>query len=480
MPAPNNLSVADLCNRILGTIDDAAIQGNLAEIKPDQQFVAKIASPENRAQAWFDNIDNIDEADGKLRVLSARYLPRTCPGTEDFEQVICTGGAMPGYKYADLTVRQPALYGQPINFKWKDIRTFCEGKDEFTNIIFAKNRDLMRTLLNYKVLHHLRTGTNHTDGSYIGKFANGVTGTKDVPLFFSNPVAWNRINPVGEQIISQDMINAKMYTGGSPYIFGYGVWQPYFEAKNRNGFSNTGDDASKLRALLGQNYYLDQHIDREYAATATPTDNAFVIQPGALQLLTYNRNRGDFGLTLPNQQRGVIPDPAIPGLFYDYIMNINFCDDDIDMTWQLSLRWDLAGLPDDIYGLECDNTGVNGVFHYRGVCADTQICAAIVANNPTRPEVDIDATRAGAIVTIVTTTTTPASDMLTIDIGGNTLVGLSGDPISPAITGITGDYDNFDVDTAVYLKLSDTVHADSQTVPGGITSIGDFAIVPAA
>jgi hypothetical protein len=94
--------------------------------------------------------------------------------------------------------------------------------------------------------------------------------------------------------------------------------------------------------------------------------------PGALQLITYAKHKGDFQYDFDDQMRTTIVDPYF-GLEHDVIMHYEKCGEEIKMFMQFAIKWDVVGMP-DCWSDDPDFDGVNDVFKYNVVCADTGIC----------------------------------------------------------------------------------------------------------
>ncbi len=97
-----------------------------------------------------------------------------------------------------------------------------------------------------------------------------------------------------------------------------------------------------------------------------------VLEPGASQLVTWNRYLGERAKRVEGvYEHGTITDP-FTGLVYDLKSNYDNCAD--QWVIKLQLRWELFTLPSNSYAVGDDLNGVNGVFNFRD-CSTLAVCA---------------------------------------------------------------------------------------------------------
>jgi hypothetical protein len=319
------------------------------------------------------------------------------------------------------------------------MRDFCEGKDEHIAEVMYSRMKAFRSILNQRIVERI------VAGGFIGKFADGVAGPKGIPLFHT---ADNKINPVGEITIDQDMTNAEI-SGMKPRLIGANLLQSYAKMKAIQCCNHDGYNAGQLDSIDG--YFLDKTWDKVLGTSS----NIIALVPGALQLLTFNRNKGAFGIMMEDHTHTTIADTLLPGLTYDLYTHLVKCNDDRDITYhiQWELRWDLWGYPAELFQASDELNGVTDVFHYVAECGDDNVCAlasqeaapvamftqALVVDDLTLDGSGSDAQAAGAaLVTFVW------------DLGGTVGV-ISGPPAAAivGVAGVTGTYESPVIDVTV-------------------------------
>lgn len=467
-----NYTAAQICNLVRDKIPVSFSQRGFG-IKPDQQFLAVLASAANKAASPSQVQNIVRDQDGKTIIANIRYNQRTCPDSPDPVLNICGPGQEKEFRFAKAFVRY-RVAGERWKFNAAQMRTFCETKDQYMTDTMLQEIDSLRSRVSRFLVHLARTGTNHTGGSYIGNFANGQPGGKNIPLFHTGaaPNSGNRINTAGEFVISQDMRRADI-AGQKPILIGANLLEAYKDTKEISGMSDAGTDASRL--TMASNIVIDPMIDVDYGNTT----NIWALMPGALQLLTYAKNVGEYRYLGTTQIRDTMPDPVLPGVVYDWVMDVKECGEDLEWTWQPFIQLDLWGYPDDLFGLGCSISGVKDFFWYKGVCADTNMCDVVTANSPDQPVANVVVERTGNILTI-TTTSTPAAANYEIDLGGTApLFGPPADPLVSPPAGVTGTYGVITVDLDVYNLEIDEICVDTY-LSSGVKSIGDCALVPSA
>jgi hypothetical protein len=95
--------------------------------------------------------------------------------------------------------------------------------------------------------------------------------------------------------------------------------------------------------------------------------------PGALQLITYAKNKGQFTYDFEDQMRTTVVDPWL-GIEHDVVMSYAKCNDEIELYIQFATNWAVVGMPKCWAQQDCLFDGVLDVFKYEVVCADTGYC----------------------------------------------------------------------------------------------------------
>ena len=95
--------------------------------------------------------------------------------------------------------------------------------------------------------------------------------------------------------------------------------------------------------------------------------------PGALQLITYAKNKGQFTYDFEDQMRTTVVDPWL-GIEHDVVMSYVKCNDEIELYIQFATNWAVVVMPKCWAQQDCLFDGVLDVFKYEVVCADTGYC----------------------------------------------------------------------------------------------------------
>ena len=149
----------------------------------------------------------------------------------------------------------------------------------------------------------------------------------------------------------------KTTLNGKPIIVGNGLFELANEALNYGCCNAGGTDFGRMaNSNAGYQYYID-----DYTGTALGNANGLIaFMPGMAHLLTYNKNVGTFGQNIGNRIRGVIQDPAVPGLKYDISIVPNECGEYYDVY--LDADYDLFVAPTTLFKATDYRTGINGTF----------------------------------------------------------------------------------------------------------------------
>jgi hypothetical protein len=103
------------------------------------------------------------------------------------------------------------------------------------------------------------------------------------------------------------------------------------------------------------------------------TNKVIAMAPGALQLVTYAKNQGQFQYEFEDQMRTTVVDPWL-GLTHDVYMSYVKCNEEIELYIQFVTNWAVVGMPKCWADDDCLFEGVTDVFCYTVVCADTGYC----------------------------------------------------------------------------------------------------------
>jgi hypothetical protein len=217
---------------------------------------------------------------------------------------------------------------------------------------------------------------------YIGQFPNRFKGAestdpcKILNLFRDTTNAYNQVNWAGEKHMKDDIraagIDDYVLIGGTR-LTDYGELKRIAVANDSGAF-----DPSMLEEITNGRIIFDDYIE-EISECADPM---MVVRPGALQVVTYSKNVGDFTYSDDRHRRGTLVDPFF-GLTWDVYTNTEVCGDEIKTYMFAELNWGVFGYPDCLYTDDPKRKGNNGenltdVFLYSIACGDTPICSTPV------------------------------------------------------------------------------------------------------
>lgn len=175
----------------------------------------------------------------------------------------------------------------------------------------------------------------------------------------------------GLQQVVYDMNVSQVY--GQPLIVGLGVFDQFNTSKEAGCCNQSGLDWNAMGSKVNYKYYRDNLMN----GVLGNENEFFVLAPGAVQFVYHN----DFAMhkLRPDNRHGdsvygVIADPFVPGLMYDFVVKeVNCQNGQLDQSWELRLylHWDLAFIPAEAYKLgdvlRTANGHMNGVFKYEAL-----------------------------------------------------------------------------------------------------------------
>lgn len=424
------IDLNEFCKTLQKKLNAQAIRDDNS-VAPDQGTLAFLMSALNKNAIKFEA--KLDQGDGKVKTGRVRFLPRGTKAEYDnaIDGDICAPGDTLGYMYEPYSIDE-VFTSVKLTFKYNEMRDFCEGKDNHIAEVIYSRMKAARSALNKKVV------TKILNGGYIGKFANGVAGPKALPLFHTTD---NKINPLGEITIEQDMTDAEI-SGSSPMLIGANLMQSYATMKGIQCCnSEQGYNAGMLNQVKGW------MLDKTYDSILGTSSNVLAFIPGALQIITTNYNRGEFEIIQPDHTHTTIADTLIDGLVYDLYTHLVKCDptgeNDVSYQIQWKLRWDLWGYPDALFAVADELNGVKDVFHYVAGCGDDNVCD--LASQQAAPVAAFSQSKVGDVVTFDTTGSSaqaPGAVLVsfTWDFGGTVKTGAPAATIT-GLAGVTGTYD---------------------------------------
>ena len=329
---------------------------------PNIGLLQLLVSSANKAasQVKLGNVQAVDQGNGKVYKVARRFFPRlTQSATNDVEYCSTSGDVVkPLYDEVEITNKTAS---SKIQIDDELIRCIKEGRADYQN---SYVNEVLRNHIN-KLGKEVATvvGT----GDFIGNFvkcdcADPAVTSKSLPLFLSSGLG---INPVGESILDSDRKQAEIEQ--MLVLVGGTLLDQYRKARQIAAGNDNGFDASLLD--ITRSIYYDTNLP----AALGNSNQIIAMAPGALQLVTYVKNKGQFMYEFEDQMRTTVVDPWL-GLEHDVIMSYVKCEDEIQLFIQFVTNWAVVGMPKCWAVQDCYFDGVLDVFKYEVVCADTGYC----------------------------------------------------------------------------------------------------------
>jgi hypothetical protein len=330
--------------------------------KPNMGILSFLVSPANteRARVQLGGVQVVEQGNGKAYRVIRRIFPRLsfddAPVTGDY---CMTEGKTFSPKVDEVYIDR--IHASPnIEIDNGIIRCIREGRSDYEQFI---NSELLRDHLERFGRKVATEIAKEKRGNFYRCDCNAPKVTiKDLPLFQSNGLA---LNPMGQAILDQDMTEAQMT---DPFVLiGGQILRNYQMLAKVQGLQDIGIDGSLFQQGQSAIFY-DSHFSKQIG-----NDNAVLaIGLGALQLITYAKNKGDFAYEDDTHVRTTFVDPYF-GLEHDIILFTEKCGEEIKRFMRVETRYAIVGVP-DCWTEDCHFEGVTDVFTYNVVCADTGAC----------------------------------------------------------------------------------------------------------
>ena len=349
----------EVANAITQFLPDLVGDAAMAQRRTRFGFLESLRSPINRnGRADI----RYDQGNSKTREVDIFYTPRapdsfvatsrssTCETTNERGQI-----------KDSVSVSLTAQYSEVIQDCY--VRQIEQGKTEWLKELLSGawntiGRQIETTLITSAATQF---GINASTGN-----ANVITKTILDAAADEQPQisVWNGF-------MDTEMEDANEFQG-MPIIVGQGAISRFMKTQQWACCSDLGFDfAAAMRSPdMGAWYFKSQLTN-----SAIATDRCLVYEPGALQLLTYHRNRGQgtdivfdnngaYGAYNDNagDSAGLIVDP-INGIVYDMDVVYDKCSRETSIF--LTLCYDLWVMPSDQLDATDPLYGVNGLYNYK-------------------------------------------------------------------------------------------------------------------
>lgn len=416
---------------------------------PNIGLLQLLTSSANRAasRVKLGNVQAIEQGDGKVYKVSRRFFPRLGQSNVTEIEYCPTAGDTIKPLYDEVEIKHKTI-SRKMKIDDELMRCIKESRTDYQN---AYTNEVLRNHIN-KLGQEVAYAVNNE--GLIGTFPkcdcnDPAVTCKDLPLFLSTGLS---INPVGESILDSDRKQAEIEQ--QLVLVGGTLLDQYRKARAIAAGNDLGYDASLLD--ITRSIYYDTNLP-----TAMGNSNKIIaMAPGALQLVTYAKNQGQFQYEFEDQMRTTVVDPWL-GLTHDVYMSYVKCNEEIELYIQFVTNWSVVGMPKCWANEDCLFEGVTDVFCYTVECADTGYCDITPACGiATEPE----ATDATFCISAEECPTTNVRLFTFADNNNNDIYN----------AGAGGDTPLADVKVNVYTDYANTILVDSQI--SGLTGFVDFPL----
>jgi hypothetical protein len=303
----------------------------------------------------------INSGTRRLRQVEMTYQQRhLISDVENAGRVSCS----PQSKQGELTMMYDIDPDKGSRFGFQidmiELERKCRDDRYYLAREIARSINVLRRAINDKSLVELVAGKGNIALDVLNGNAPGTTSylnTKTKNLV-SGAILYDLVEDV-----AQNVLDNEVFANNTPVIIGGGDYTKYARAI---AAACCGDNGVDVNTMLAQNaaVFLNSKTIGTYAGAST---RGIVMQPGSVQLLTYNEfaNGGDLaGLQTEDKVLGTIadPDPRFAGLLYDYYAEYKCVGTERYWDFQIALSHDTAFLPADLFRAGDDLEGVNGVW----------------------------------------------------------------------------------------------------------------------
>jgi hypothetical protein len=318
------------------------------------------AANKSASQVKLGNVQAVEQGNGKVYKVSRRFFPRLSESNATSLEYCPTDGDVVKPLYDEIEITNKTV-SQKIKIDDELIRCIKESRADYQN---SYVNEVLRNHINRL---GKEVSTVVANNGFIGSFvkcdcADPAVTSKSLPLFLSSGLG---INPVGESILDSDRKQAEIEQ--QMILIGGTLLDQYRKARAIASGNDNGFDASLLDITRSIFY------DTNLPAALGNTNEIIAMAPGALQLVTYAKNKGQFTYDFEDQMRTTVVDPWL-GIEHDVVMSYVKCNDEIELYIQFATNWAVVGMPKCWAQQDCLFDGVLDVFKYEIVCADTGYC----------------------------------------------------------------------------------------------------------
>lgn len=340
-----SIDLEEFCQTVRQELTDLAGNNYPALKREATGMLDAVTSAENRA--GYDQKYLTDDGEGKQKQVLVEWIqPIPDSETEDTEQDVCAEG-VEAPTFRDVVTLTGFTSTRVMKFTESELRKYCAKPSEHMTMVIAAHMSGLFRAINKKLIAKYV--------AQVGGFYGGVAAGKNANLLAFDGLTEQAI-PDGEVMMLEDMADLGV---GRPIVVGSGIISRYGRLADIGCCNDYGQSIDELAGRYS--FYRD----RDFDVIADEADLFAAFSPGAIQMPTFNKYRGEFKRVVPNlYSHDTLVDP-VTGLTLDWKMVYDKCDE----VWRMAyfLHYDLIGLPLDIFDAADDRYGVNYTFTYKGV-----------------------------------------------------------------------------------------------------------------
>lgn len=339
-----------LCEKVQSSVLEILGSNKAPELKRTKTgYLSALRSPENLAGV---NIVPIDEGNGKKKTVRVTYLQRGCE--DDIvttENTSCSPDVFRSPLEKDINITK-YIATKWMAFNVSDMRKLCGPDDLYRASVMNSEVDALMRKLDKELL--TIQAANFGEFSPYSQPVPAYQNYKEVKLLNS---CASGINYSGEATIMEDF--NLLDTQARPIIIGAGNISKYAQMAKIGCCNDLGIDTSKAGAF---DFYHDRYVEEIIGA------GKFIgLVPGYVQLLTWNKNVGDYAISDAKFEDGTYTDP-FTGIKLD--MEWKYDDCLKQYIVRFSLNYELHFIPTDSFQTCDELNGVNFTLAYKAVNAD--------------------------------------------------------------------------------------------------------------
>ena len=337
------INLAEVCKTVQQDLIAVAGQ-NAPMLRPEQTgLLDAITSPVNRSGT--EQIQT-DLKDGKYRQVKLEYIqPTTYDEVSDVAQGLCVEGdtKSPTHQLVKVTRYQEIKR----DFDEEEMRHFWKQPSEYRARIMATDMNALFRKINRDLTGLFLANT--------GNFIGGVASPKDITLIQQKTDGQIYADLTGETKMMEDLQDLSIM--GMPIVVGAGNVSEYATLQKLGVANDLGQDISKLKNWM---FFRDRDTDLINPPAANKS-NMLVIAPGAAQMVTFNKYKGEFTHASDLVQKRTIVNP-VKNIELDWNFKYDDCKERYLST--IFLHYDYWVLPSDAWKATDERAGVNFTFAY--------------------------------------------------------------------------------------------------------------------